>query len=324
MKVTRDMLHGDLQSTYGLASAMAGMLRHAWVIRVFNFLGRVFRRRKALDGFRSDEYFIDSSDGTHQLRLLVYRPEGVSEKLPVLLYIHGGGYVLGNPEQAVEYLEIFLRTRPCVVIAPDYRKSFTRPFPAGFDDCYDTLHWAREHAEELNILAERFMVVGHSAGGGLAAAVSLKARDSGDVDIAFQMPIYPMIDDTQPSDPGREMDSPVWNSRTNKLGWDAYLSDLHQSGASIPAYAAPARAEDYRDLPPTVTVVGTLEPFHRETLAYVEALRQADVDVTFEEFEGCYHAFDMFGGDKGISGKARAFTFDNFAVYYDRYVAADS
>ena len=322
MKVSRDMLHPDLRPTYGIAAAIPRILRFPAIVRFLNFLGRVFRRAKEFEGLSREERFFTSSDGAYKVRVLIYRPEGVTGPLPAMIYFHGGGYITGSPEQAAEIMEAFVRARNCVVIAPDYRKAFTSPFPAGFNDCYETALWARDNAGQLGIHSERFILAGHSAGGGLAAAVTLKARDTREVDIAFQMPIYPMIDDRQPFDPDREMTSPVWDNRMNLLGWSSYLGALHAEDAEIPAYAVPARNSDYRGFPPTITFVGTLEPFHLETQSYVQALRDADVDVAFKEYEGCYHGFDLIGGNADVSKDARTFTYENFATFYDRYIAA--
>ncbi len=322
MKVTRDMLHEDLRPSYSIAMLFPALLRYRWFVRFLNFLGRVFSKVKPIEGFVGEEHFVPASDGTARVRVVVYRPEGVQDKLPALLYLHGGGYIMGNPQQAAEIIECFLRARPCVIIAPDYRKSFTRPYPAGFDDCYDTLLWAKANADALGISAESFMVAGHSAGGGLTAAVALKARDTQDVNIAFQMPIYPMIDDSQPADPARNIESPIWDTRMNRIGWCAYLAGLNAASQPIPAYAAPIRCEDFAGLPPTITFVGTLEPFYQETGAYVQSLRAAGVEVVYQEFEGCYHAFDFIGGKAGVSRAAREFTFDGFSSFYDKYVVA--
>ncbi len=323
MKVTREMLHPDLQRTYRIAMLIPALFRRAWFIRFLNFLGSRFQKARPIAGFHCEERQLPCSDGSGEYRVVIYRPEAVQGKLPALLYVHGGGYIMGNPEQALEAIEGFLRARHCVLIAPDYRKAHTKPFPAGFEDCYDALLWARANAESLGITGERFMVAGHSAGGGLAAAVTLKARDTGDIDIAFQMPIYPMIDDTQPDDPSRDMESPVWDTRMNRIGWGAYLAELQAANAEVPAYAAPARNKDYRGMPPTVTFVGTLEPFYQETMDYVQALRDAAVEVAYREFEGCYHAFDFMGGKAEVSTQAKEFTYQQFAEFYDRHVAGD-
>ena len=156
----------------------------------------------------------------------------------------------------------------------------------------------------------------------MVAAVTLKARDEGNVDIAFQMPFYPMIDDQQPSDAERQIDVPVWSTKTNRIGWGAYLSDLHKAGSEIPAYAAPARNNDYTGFPPTLTFVGTLEPFFWETRAYMEKLQAAGVDTLYKEYQGCFHAFEFFAADKPVGRDGMDFTFNSYAAFYDKYVVS--
>jgi acetyl esterase/lipase len=204
-------------------------------------------------------------------------------------------------------------------VAPDYRKAKTRPYPAGFQDCYDTLMWASDHAEHLGIRPEKFILGGHSAGGGLTAAVALKATDTQEVDVAFQMPFFPMIDDTQPDDPARNIDPPVWDTALNRIGWGAYLRDIRKGHVELDAYAAPARAASYRGLPPTITYVGSKDPFFWETQTYVTRLRAEGVEVTDCVYEGCYHAFEFLGDGGAIGAEARRFAFDTYAEYYDRY-----
>ena len=168
------------------------------------------------------------------------------------------------------------------------------------------------------------MIGGHSAGGGLTATVSLKARDTVDVEVAFQMPFYPMIDDTQPTDPQRDIDPPVWDTALNAIGWGAYLRDIRGRGETPSSYAAPARADSLAGLPPTITYVGDKDPFYWETEAYVDELRTAGIDVAHTVYEGCYHAFEYIGEGGSIGARARAFTFENFGLFYDRYVTGTS
>lgn len=322
IKVTKAMLHPDLQHTYPVVALMPKILRFPRLIKLLNWFGARSKKSLNLEGVDCEQIEIPRAEGGHRsIRNLVFRPEAIkdsTEKLPLLFYIHGGGYILGKPEDFLESIRKFLAERPCVVVAPDYRKALTDPFPAGFNDCYDSLLWAKNNAESLNIDADKIAVAGHSAGGGLTAAVTLKARDTGDVNLAFQMPIYPMIDDTQPDDPDRAISSPIWDTRMNRLGWGAYLSGLRERGEAIPAYAAPTRNDDYSNFPPTITFVGTLEPFYWETAEYVAALREAGVEVVYEEFEDCFHGFDAIG-DAEISKRARDFTYKGFARFYDRY-----
>jgi acetyl esterase/lipase len=134
------------------------------------------------------------------------------------------------------------------------------------------------------------MVGGESAGGGLAAALCMYARDKGKVNIAYQMPLYPMLDceDTESS---KDNHAKVWNTTKNHIAWKLYLRSLRNR--RIPKYASPSRCTDYSNLPPAYTYVGDAEPFYCETITYVENLRQAGVPARLDIYQGEYHAFDM-------------------------------
>lgn len=172
-------------------------------------------------------------------------------------------------------------------------------------------------------MADKVIIAGHSAGGGLTTAVSLKARDSQDVTVAFQMPIYPMTDDVQPDDPARAIQSPVWDTELNRCGWNAYLADVRKHGEDVPVYAAPARNTDWHGMSPTITLVGTLEPFYQETLAYVEALKNANIEVAFKRYEGCFHSFDLVAPKAEVSKNALDFTLQSYADFYDKFCCID-
>jgi acetyl esterase/lipase len=236
-----------------------------------------------------------------------------------MLYCHGGGYLIGSPEQFSKLIKKFIEKRPCVVIAPDYRKSTEAPYPAALNDCYDTLLWMKENANAIGADNENFIVAGHSAGGGLTAAITLKARDTNDVNIAFQMPIYPMIDDRQSTESSKYMGIPMWDAKTNALGWKWYLKNLKLQNIEIPAYAAPARNTDYSNFPPTISFVGGVEPFRDETLQYVDALNNANIPVEFKLYEGCFHSFELAAPNSEIGKEALDFTFESYAKFYDRY-----
>jgi acetyl esterase/lipase len=232
-----------------------------------------------------------------------------------MLYLHGGGYVHGVPEQFGSSIKDFIETEPCIIVAPDYRKAVESPYPAAFNDCYDTLLWIRDNAASIGGRTDRFIVSGHSAGGGLAAAVSLKATDTDDAKIAFQMPIYPMIDDRQNSASAVGNDAPVWDEEANRLAWSLYLDGV----MNVTPYAAAARCTDYTKLPPTITYVGSIEPFRDETKIYIENLRRANVPVEFEVFDGAFHAFDVMVPDAPISKRANQFLMENFQKFAQRY-----
>ena len=319
MKVTKEQLHEDLRPFYLKANAIKPVFQYKWLTKSLNAVLNRVLKGAGIKGLKSDEISIPSSDGAHQIRTRIYRPLESEGELPVVVYFHGGGYFAGIPEQFHVYIEGFIKTKPCIVVAPDYRKSYTAPYPAGFNDCYDTLLWVKNNTQKLGASRHGIITAGHSAGGGLTAAVTLKARDTGDVPIAFQMPFYPMIDDQQPADASRYIKAPVWDSHTNKAGWGAYLSELHKTKQAIPAYAVPAKNSDYSGFPPTITLVGTLDPFYQETCRYVEALKNAGVDVAFETYEGAFHAFEVIAAQTNISHQVFDYTFSQFAKFYDRY-----
>lgn len=242
-----------------------------------------------------------------------------SEALPGMLYLHGGGFSIGSPDEFLDLIKQFMEVEGCIIVSPYYRKSVDVPYPAAFDDCYDTLLWMKAHAAELGILPDTFIVAGHSAGGGLAISVSLKARDTKDVDIAFQMPIYPILDDRMETKSSQNNNAPVWNSWANRHAWDRYLGDLKKQNKEIPAYAAPARATDLSGMPPTITMVGGVEVFRDEVVDFVERLKQAGVPVEFRLFEGCYHAFEVLEPNASISKEAWSFVFKAFGQYMNMY-----
>lgn len=322
MKNMKHLANEELKSLYTPFKILPYIASKNWGIKLMNFMAK-FSNGKLIDGMYNEQRYIPSKSGGPDIRVRIFKPLNVEGKLPCLEYIHGGGYILGSPEMGpnLNIIKQFIEKRPCVVIAPAYRKSLDAPYPAAFNDCYETLLWAKEHADELGIYQDKFMVAGHSGGGGLTAAVTLKARDTKDIDIAFQMPFYPMIDDSQSTSSAQEMVSvPVWNAESNKKGWDAYLADIKQQGLDTPKYAAAFRNKDYKDFPPTITFVGDLEPFKDETIAYVEALEREGIDVTFRLYEGCYHGFDAYVPKAKISQDAVKFTYDSYAEYYDKYV----
>lgn len=317
--VSKNMYDKELQRYYTVPGrVLAKFLSRRSGIALYNFLEKGLRGKntKALD---CDQVYIDSkSTPGHRIRVRIFRPKGAHGKLPAMLYLHGGGYMVGNPEQFFSTIEKFFEKRPFVMIAPEYRKSRKNPFPDGFNDCYDTLLWMKENAEKLGVDTEPFMVGGHSAGGGLTAAVTLKARDTQDVKIAFQMPIYPMLDHRQVTESSKNMfKAPMWDSRSTEVGWSLYLKRLNDANEPIPPYASPALCDNVSGMPPTISFVGDLEPFRDEVMNYVEDLKAAGVPVDFKLFKGAFHGFEMVASKTNIAQEADRFLFEAFASYYD-------
>ena len=316
MRVTKRMYHKELRPYYMPMKILAYMMTKKWGIKLMNFI--ISRSKgKNIEGLHCEERYIPSRNNGPDIRIRIFKPHKSDKILPGMLYNHGGGYMTGAPEMAIDTIKSFIDKRPCVIIAPDYRKSLNAPFPSGFNDCYDTLLWMKENAHSLGVKSSKFIVAGHSAGGGLTAAVTLKARDTQDVDIAFQMPIYPMIDYLQNTKSAKSMNSvPVWNRKTNALGWRLYLKNTK---GKVSPYASPSINKDYKKFPPTITFVGDLEPFKDETIKYVNALKEEQITVNFKLFEGAFHAFENFGKNTEIGKKANQFQFESFAKYYDKY-----
>lgn len=215
-----------------------------------------------------------------EIKLLILKPtknRRPREETPGILWIHGGGYITGMAEMVyISRAMALVKKFGAVVVTPEYRLSKEAPYPAALLDCYAALKYIKNNGAELGINTSQIMVGGESAGGGLAAAVCMYARDKGEVNIAFQMPLYPMLDDRDtPSSQNNH--APVWNTKRNHIGWKAYLGEFWKK--EVPAYAAPARQTDYSNLPPAYTFVGDIEPFYWETLMYIENLKKAGVEA---------------------------------------------
>lgn len=308
MKVTAADIDPGLRSRARLARFVLPPNRSEADLRRPSRLAGLMRRLPAPRGLRADERWVERPDGS-QLRLKVYRAAEASAQArdprPGILWIHGGGYVMGSPEQDGATYRRLVDATGGIVVAPDYRLGPEAPYPAALDDCHLALAWLRDHATPLGVRDDQLAVAGNSAGGGLAAALTLLARDRGDIAIAFQVPLYPMLDDRCATPSALESDAPVWDAVTNRNAWRIYLGDL--AGADrVPPYAAPARATDLSGLPPAFTYVGDLEPFRDEVVDYVERLRAAGVPVTFELFRGCFHGFDVVAPRAPVSRRALA------------------
>lgn len=252
---------------------------------------------------------IDKKIETPQGQLIVRMYEAVNKDsiMPALLWIHGGGYVLGSPVVDDPLCEEFVLNAKCTVFSVDYRLAPKHPYPAAIEDCYAALKWITESAETLQIDPDRIAIAGASAGGGLTAALALLARDRGGPKIMFQMPLYPMIDDRNITPSSYEITNQnfpkAWTREQNRIAWDMYLGET--ATKEIPAYAAPARARDLTGLPPAYTCIGVLDLFRDETIEYVTRLAQADVPVEFHLYPGCFHGFECVYNDTEISRQAR-------------------
>jgi acetyl esterase/lipase len=225
------------------------------------------------------------------VEVLVLTPTAGSAPRSAVLTLHGGGMCVGTAKLEAEPAARIARELGAVMVMPNYRLAPEHPFPAPLDDCMATLHWMREHAEDLGIDVDRIAVFGPSAGGGLAAAVAQRALDEG-IALRAQAMIYPMLDDrTVLKDDHCGRGELVWSPESNRFAWTAYLGREPRI-SDAPEYAAPARRVDLSGLPPAWIGIGDLDLFYDECVDYAERLTAAGVPCELVTVPGMYHTAD--------------------------------
>jgi acetyl esterase/lipase len=234
-----------------------------------------------------------SWDSERSVMLRIYQPERVSKPVPVLLWMHGGGLVIGNAKMDDVYVLKFVKDLSIVVVSVDYRLAPDHPYPAALDDCYLALRWIQTQAARLQVDTDRIAVGGASAGGGLAASLAQLAHDRGGVSPVFQLLTYPMLDDRSAlrSDLAYA-DLMIWTPKDNRFGWESYLRRPIGSDTT-PPYAVPARRQDLTGLPPAWIGVGTLDLFYEEAVAYSERLNRCGSECELNVVNGAFHGFDI-------------------------------
>ena len=217
---------------------------------------------------------------------------------------HGGGFTAGTPEQNEGLCLRIAAEVNCLVASVDYRLAPAHPFPAAPDDCYAALLWLAANAATFGLDAQRIAVGGSSAGAGLAAAVALMARDRGEVALAYQLLVYPCLDDRHETASSHEFaaEGMIWNRAQSLRGWGAYLGAGHQGTPS--PYAAPARVADVAGLPPTYMMAAQLDLLRDEDIAYATRLTQAGVPTELHVHPGAMHGFVLFAAQAAASQRA--------------------
>ena len=208
-----------------------------------------------------------------------------SASLPGIFSIHGGGYIVGSYDMDDARFDRWCPSMPCVGVSVEYRLAPETPYPGPIEDCYAGLRWMFEHADELGVDRDTIGVAGISAGGGLAAALALLARDRGEVPLAFQLLECPMLDDRQVTSSSRLDGLPIWSRESNEFGWRSYLGERYGTD-DVPAYAAAARAVDLARLPPALVIVGGADGFRDEDIDYAMRLNQAGVPTELHVLPG--------------------------------------
>jgi len=260
---------------------------------------------------RVEERQIPGPQGDPDISLLILRPTASRAPLPAIYHTHGGGMIAGDRRSGVDVFLPYVVEGLAAVVSVEYRLAPENPDPAPVEDCYAGLAWTASNATELGVDAERIIIAGASAGGGLAAGTALLARDRGFPDISHQVLICPMLDDRMETHSSQMLngDGP-WDRNDNLFGWTALLGD-RRGGPDVSPYAAPARADNLADLPRTYIDTGSAETFRDESLVYAQRLSEAGVSVDLHMWGGGYHAFDLTAAHAAVS-QASAATRDEF------------
>lgn len=252
---------------------------------------------------------LPAADGLDGVEVRVYDPAGRADGSPALLFIHGGGYVIGTAAGDDALCADLARRLGALVVSVEYRLAPEHPFPAPHEDCLRALRWLHADADALRIDAARIAVSGESAGGGLAAGLVQRAVDDG-LPVCFQHLIYPMIDDrTVLRAEAADAWHAVWTPKSNRFGWTSYLGQ-EPGLPDAPAYAVPSRRESLAGLPPTWIGVGSADLFHDEDVAYAEALTAAGVECELHVVPGMYHAGQRFAAQAPAALEFERSSFD--------------
>lgn len=248
---------------------------------------------------------VPAADGQPTVELVVCRPAGGTTAVPVLYYVHGGGMVAGNARRDLPAALELAGHVDAAVVSVEYRLAPETPHPGPLEDCYRGLVWTQANAAALGLDPTAVVVTGVSAGGGLAAGVVLLARDRGGPRVRAQLLVSPMLDDRNDTVSSHQMlGVGVWDRTANATGWQALLGDA-AGGPSVPAYAAPARAEDLTGMPPTFVDVGSADTFRDEDVAWVTRLWHAGADAELHVWAGGCHGFDGLAPRAAVSVDAR-------------------
>ena len=260
-------------------------------------------------GVDLDRRAVPGPAGAPDILLHIYRPRAAAGPLGCIYHIHGGGYVGGAAKEVEFLLRPLAAAARCVIVSVDYRLAPETVFPGAIEDCYAGLAWTFAHADDLGVDPARIGVMGESAGGGLAAALALMARDRGGPALAFQHLTYPMIDDrTCVGEPHAHAGEFVWTPHNNRFGWTALLGQ-EPGGDGVSPYAAAARATNLAGLPPTFIMTGALDLFVDEDIDYARRLIAAGVPTELHVHPGAFHGFDLLPGP-GVADRAQAMRID--------------
>lgn len=256
-------------------------------------------------GVTIEDIEVPNLDGGPDTRVRLYRPADSDGPVPAMLWLHGGGLIMGTAQMDQRSNIAIVRDLGIAVASVDYRLAPENPFPAAMNDCYSALRWLHDEATALGIRSDRIAVGGSSAGGGLAAGLVQLVHDRDEAWVVFQLLIYPMLDDRTVTRTDLETsDVRVWSAASNEFGWSSYLGAKPGSNEVEPS-AVPARREELSGLPPAWVGVGTIDLFHDEDVDYVSRLAAAGVECEVHVVDGAFHGFDVVSPLAGVAREFR-------------------
>jgi acetyl esterase/lipase len=245
---------------------------------------------------------IPGAAGAPDVHIVVIGAAADAAPRPAVLHIHGGGYIVGSAAESIVSMQRLSAAHRCVVVCVDYRLAPETRFPGSLEDNYTALRWLHANAKELGVDQNRIALLGVSAGGGHAAALAIAARDRGEVPVAMQVLLYPMLDDRTGSTRAvpPHLGAYVWDAAANRFGWGSLLG-VAAGSDSVPRGAVPARVKNLRGLAPAFIAVGSIDLFVEEDIAYSQRLILAGVPTELFIAPGGYHGFDIIVPDAKIS-----------------------
>lgn len=293
------------------AAAMQPNVDYVNPVKVRSVLARAIRLARLAGSPAHDEDLtiidrtVPARPGSPDIPVRVYRARG-AERGPALVFFHGGAFAVGDLDTEDHRCRMIAARGAHTVVSVNYRLAPEHPFPAGFEDCYDSLRWVARNADELNIDPGRVAVGGTSAGGALAAAVAQAARDDAGPPIAFQLLLYPVIDDRLRTASMVAFETtPGWNRPNSVHMWQHYLGrDADRD--SVSQYAAPGRAGTLVGLPPAYVVTAEFDPLRDEGIDYARALMDAGVPTELHNHPATFHCFDAAAPFAQVSTRALA------------------
>ncbi len=290
MKKNLSKIHPELRQIANKSPRIDLSRRNLWLIRMMlSLMGAAHIPEDIL----VENIFFQRGDRT-KIRLRIYKTKSNSAPTPVIIWLHGGGFVIGRPEMDDRLCIEFVRALDLSIISVDYRLAPKHPFPTGLEDSYSALKWVASSSNELGVDSRRIAIGGVSAGGGLAAALMQIAQDRQEIKPVFQLMVYPMLDDrTARRTDLDDRNNITWTQKSNRFGWASYLGKDF-GAAQPPAYSVPARREDLSGLPPAWIGVGSLDLFHDESVAYANRLAACGIECELVSVPGAFHGFDVF------------------------------